>query len=312
MSCTISTPSLHEQKGLEESQKVEQQSQTPSHSHSTQYLLATVVDAAPVLKTTDKSQSGFRIHNRFVFKEGGGLVIDCIYDGGQQKKCVVKDAYDGVPIFIANNEQLLLYDAGSGVYLSKDLKWSVSIGPSNDRISFSWEIKEKGESQISIDLRPLIQKASIDQSVEQIDQNRYRYSAHTEAGNRLKAIVNISGKYYESLSSWIQGEEFIILEVQVPGTDEQIPMSLFEFPQIPDQLETKPWQEFDNSRLLSDSGGMLKVMQLFHRHMYLREAIRRPAKRTEIEEFLGEEFDWIMLIKTDYKISSYLRSLIKQ
>ena len=294
---------------LPEIPKAEQPSQATSPNYSIQQIEKMVADAAPVLNTADANINGFRI--RIGINKNGSLYnIECAYDGSKKEKCVVYDGYDNVPIVIAANNQVLFYEPSGGIYLSNHSGWSISIGPSDDGIKLGWGLHRKvNESRISVDLRPLVQPGFVDQIVERIDRNRYRYLARTKAGNRVEVIIDARKKQYERLSSWIQGEEFIVLEV-LTG-DQPIAASSFGFPLIPDQIETKPinFPDFDDTQLSLQAKGIEELVGLAYRFLNIREAIRDPAKRKKIEDYLGEEFDWAALKSSDNRISSWLLSL---
>lgn len=297
---------------LQKSHEVKQPDQATSRKYSAQHIEAIVLDTVPVFNTVDENQNGFQL--RIMIDDDGRMYkIECAFDGSQKKKCVVYDDYDSVPIAIAANDQMLFYEPSGGVFLLNHLGWSLSIEPLDDgvQLRLGFDQKEK-EAHISIDLRPLVHRAFVDQIVEQIDHNRYRYLARTGAGNRIEAIVDAQKKQYESLSSWIQGEEFIVLKV-LTG-DRMTSGSSFEFPRIPDHLETKPFSfpDIDKMQLTLQTKGIEELMGLAYRFLNIREAIRQPAKRGEIEEYLGEEFDWIALTNDDNKVSAQLRSLVKQ
>jgi hypothetical protein len=218
-----------------------------------------------------------------------------------RRACVI--LVDQVPIFVAADDQLLLYDPFSGPHLWRG-DWRFGLG---GRDSMSLEILSRGHSNAGtwIDVRAIVEDASKRRTATEIGGSRYLLTASTPDGGELEAWIDVSRqRWYIHLTASPPGEQPVRADVWLLSVDEPIDPRAFVFPRFTDHVPLSPPTEITLENLsqgMSQMGNSL----LFHALQH------DPPARAELERQMGRSLDWADLQQREATMAPLLRRTIE-
>ena len=265
--------------------------------------------AAPVMDTRQPGLRSFRAGGAVdLGGDAGGikLAFECAYEAPDQKACLLSDALDGIPIFIAAGDRALIYDPLSGVREYVPVGWFFWIRQQESDLEFRWGVAtNKEDGYIQFDLQSLMGHVPQDRTATPVGPNRLQLTARTPSGKgRIEASLDLTlASPYTGLK--VIGEDRVFLELHTLAIDRGVPAAALRFPDLlglPDR-PAAPQLTLDNF------GDM---MQGIFRSVFLRAGLHNPAQRHEIETQFGRQFDWSYLVKQDAVLGASLKQAVEE
>jgi hypothetical protein len=272
-------------------------------------LVARIAEMAPAFDTDRASFRSFQVKGKTVLAlpfGDVGLAFDCAVEAVGKRACVI--SADGMPVFIALDARVLIYDPYGGAQEYTPAGWYLKIAQVADRFVFVFGVGGEIGATIDIDLRSLVSHASESRAVEQLAAGRYRFTGWSR-NRRGQLEVKVDGDHaprYESLR--ITADSRNIFEMTGLIVDAVIPSTAFRFPELRDAVGQAPIL-IANSQSVAEDGARRVV-----RGVLLRKGMNDPGSRAAIESLLGPDLriDWDDLTRRDAKVGAAVKSVVTE
>lgn len=271
-------------------------------------LIRKLIDCAPSLDSTSNDSENFHIDGELrqyskTIQESS-LRAGCTYSRQTGNACWLIDLNDQVPIIMAVNEQLLIYDPSQGVLRVDNINFQLELYSNDRSITFNWLFGDSYTPRILFDLKSLVRDTEPYQTIRSLGEGMYRLSATMpETGSRMQISVSTnSGCAYQNLALFQDNDTFILNSIR---SGPSLPPVLIVFPDnIPN---TRYIKTADLSPI-----ALAELMTSIARSIQIRRGIHEASLRTEIENRIGKPLDWNAIIKLDTLLSESLRSIIRE